>query len=321
MLVKLIPRLGAAVLLATLGWTTPCALAASGALSDGPLVGLARTVPQEPQRHGVLYQVSRHGQAAYLFGTIHVGSPSFYPLAPEVRHALNASTRLVLELDTGAQHDYAQAVLAHGSYRHGQQLRDFLTPETLARLTTALHAQGITVASVAHLKPWLVANMLMGLELQRSGYARAHGNESVLLAHARAHGTVVTELESADYQLALFNTLTPAQAEHYLSETLDQLADGSSLRQATATVDAWISGDAAALDALVPAAVKGDSVLSEFTRRVLLGQRNPEMAASIERILQDGKTAFIGVGLLHLLGTDGLPRLLSQRGYQVRRMY
>ena len=61
--------------------------------------------------------------------------------------------------------------------------------------------------------------------------------------------------------------------------------------------------------------------MAEFTRRVLLGRRNPEMAARIELIMSGGKTAFIGVGLLHLLGADGLPRLLSQRGYQIERVY
>lgn len=286
-----------------------------------PIAAGAQTRPAEARRQGLLYKVVGKGQVAYLFGTVHVGASSFYPLAPEVSQALSQSSELVLELDTRADAAYAQAVRAHGSYRHGEHIAHHIAPTTLARLTDALHALGITVASVAHLKPWLIANILMGLELQRSGFERAQGNEFVLLAHAQAHGTSVTELESADYQLALFDTLSAAQAESYLLESLAQLADGTSLRKAKATIAAWASGDTAALDTLMADAVGGATVTAEFTRRMLLGRRNPEMATRIAEIMQEGKTTFVGVGLLHLLGVDGLPHLLSQRGYQVERMY
>jgi uncharacterized protein YbaP (TraB family) len=55
--------------------------------------------------------------------------------------------------------------------------------------------------------------------------------------------------------------------------------------------------------------------------RTLLGKRNPEMAASIENIMKADRTAFVGVGLLHLLGEQGVPELLRQRGYQVEQIY
>jgi uncharacterized protein YbaP (TraB family) len=56
-------------------------------------------------------------------------------------------------------------------------------------------------------------------------------------------------------------------------------------------------------------------------QRTLLGKRNPEMASSIERILQQDQVAFVGVGLLHLVGDNGLPQLLRQRGYDVEQVY
>lgn len=274
-----------------------------------------------PKRQGALFKVSRAGRTGYLFGTIHVGAKSFYPLAPEVRAALDGASQLVVELDTRANDAFQAAVATHGSYAPGRHIRDHVSPDTMARLTAALHAVGITVSSVSHLKPWLIANILMGLELERSGFERSNGNEFVLLAQAQERGTAVAELESADYQLALFDTLGDADAERYLRESLAELANGSSLRKARATIDAWKSGNHAALDALIPDAVTGGTVTSEFTRRMLLGKRNPEMASRIESIMREGQTAFVGVGLLHLLGDDGLPRLLAQRGYQVERVY
>ena len=278
-------------------------------------------IPGDTKRQSVLYKVTRAGGTVYLFGTIHVGARSLYPLAPQVIKALGEAREIVLELDTRAGESFARAVDAHGRYGPGEHIRNFIAPETMSRLTAVLHARGITVASMAHLKPWLIANILMGLELHTSGYERALGNESILLEHAQAHGTAVTHLESADYQLALFDTLSPTMAERYLAESLAELSDGTSLRKARATIDAWASGRASELEALIPAAAEGDSAMASFTRQVLLGRRNPEMAARIGTIMRDGHTAFVGVGLLHLLGADGLPRLLLQRGYQVERVY
>lgn len=277
--------------------------------------------PAPMRRQGILFKVARGGEVGYLFGTIHIGVKSFYSLAPAVSRALGDASQLVVELDTRADTAYQHAVAKYGSYPPDEHIRDHLTAQTMAQLTEALHAVGVTVSSVSRLKPWLLANILMGLELQRSGFERTDGNEFFLLANAAARGIAVAELESADYQLSLFDTLDDADAERYLRESLSELSDGSSLRKARATIDAWSSGDPAALDALFPEAINGDTVVSNFTRRTLLGRRNPEMASRIESILQDGKTTFVGVGLLHLLGDEGLPRLLAQRGFHVERVY
>jgi uncharacterized protein YbaP (TraB family) len=277
--------------------------------------------PVAARHHGGLYRISGHGRVAYLFGTVHVGARSFYPLAPEVSRALGMASRVVVELDTRANDAFARAVDHHGSYRAGDDLRHHIGPDTLARLTDVLHAAGISVASMVRLKPWLVANIVLSLELERHGYHRSEGVEQVLLAQAHGRGAPVAELESADYQLALFDTMDDVEAERYLRETLHDLADGSAMRRAQAVVDAWNSGDTRALEALLQDATKGGSAVAEFTRRTLLGRRNPEMAAHIEQLMRQGSVTFVGVGLLHLLGANGLPQLLAQRGYLVEQVY
>ncbi|MFL6672607.1 MAG: TraB/GumN family protein [Massilia sp.] len=277
--------------------------------------------PVAARHQGGLYRISGHGRVVYLFGTVHVGAASFYPLAPEVSRALGAANRVVVELDTRANDAFARAVSEHGSYQRGDNIRRHLSAPILGRLTDALHVRGISLASMARLKPWLVANLLLSMELEGHGYRRSDGVEQALLAAAQRRGAPIAELESADYQLALFDTMNDIQAENYLRETLRDLADGSALRRARAVIDAWDSGDAHALDALLQQATEGRSAIADFTRRTLLGRRNPEMAAHIERLMREGSVTFVGVGLLHLLGANGLPQLLGQRGYLVERVY
>jgi uncharacterized protein YbaP (TraB family) len=45
------------------------------------------------------------------------------------------------------------------------------------------------------------------------------------------------------------------------------------------------------------------------------------MASSIEAIMRDDQVAFVGVGLLHLIGSNGVPQLLRQRGYEVEQVF
>jgi uncharacterized protein YbaP (TraB family) len=277
--------------------------------------------PVSAPRQGGLYRISGHGRVAYLFGTVHVGERSFYPLAPEVSRALGLASRVVVELDTRADHAFAHAVERHGSYAAGDDIRHHIAPDTLAQLTDVLHGAGVSLSSMARLKPWLVANIVLSMELERHGYRRSEGVEQVLLAEASSRGARVAELESADYQLALFDTMNDIEAERYLREILRDLASGAALRRAQAVIDAWRSGDAAALEALLADATRGGGAVAEFTRRILLGRRNPEMVAHIEQLMGKDSVTFVGVGLLHLLGPNGLPQLLAQRGYLVEQVY
>jgi uncharacterized protein len=296
---------------------------ASSASSHLPMLASPPVGPAPVTAHhqGGLYRISRNGRVAYLFGTVHVGTRSFYPLAPEVSRALGSASRVVVELDTRDDGGFTRALERHGAYPPGDDVRRHLAPDTLAQLTEALHDNGETLSAFVHFKPWLLANLLLSWNMQRAGYTRGEGVESVLLAHAHRRRAPVAELESADYQLGLYDTMNDAEAERYLRATLRALADGSALRRAQAVIDAWLSGDPAALAALLPDATRRDDPVADFTRRVLLGPRNVEMCGHIEELMQGASVTFVGVGLLHLLGVNGLPQLLAQRGYLVEQVY
>lgn len=314
-----------AALLAVLLALAPCQAARAETLAAGAHAASARhadgPAPVRARHQGGFFRISGHGRVAYLFGTVHVGQASFYPLAPEAQRMLAAADHLVVELDTRADEAYAQALAKHGRYPDGGDIRTRLAPETLARLSAALHAEGVSVASMARLKPWLIANLLLSMRLERAGFRRSEGVEEQLLAQARRRGTRVVQLESAESQLALFDSMSDIESERYLRETLDGLADGSVLRQAGRIIEAWRSGEPAALEALLRDTTAGGSTIADFTRRKLLGRRNADMATQIDALMRQGGVLFVGVGLLHLLGENGLPQILAQRGYLVERVY
>lgn len=272
-------------------------------------------------RRGTLYKVRHDGKTSYLFGTIHVGKQGFFPLEPEVTRALADSSALVLELDTRVHKPFEQALAKYGSYPPGDSITRHLSPRALTQLNKALAKAGLALQNVAMYRPWLVANILVGTEIEKHGYHRSNGVEGFLLTAAVEQKKEVHELESADYQLSLFASLDDAQQERYLMENLEELENGRALQKSAGLIDAWSNADAARIDVMARELTSGDTVSATFMDRTLLGKRNPEMAAHIERIMQSDQVAFVGIGLLHLVGDNGIPALLRQRGYDVEKVY
>lgn len=306
------------IVLLMFGLLLPSVHAGNDAAAPG--TAQAASITKAPPR-GTLYRVRDHGRTAYLFGTIHVGQPAFYPLEDKVTGALRQAARVVVELDVRDGGSFQSALARHGTYAAGDSVERHLSPGVLGHLRTALARFDIPLEQVAHFKPWLLANMLLGLDLERNGYRRAEGIEFFLLSAAQQQATPVRELESAEYQLGLYDGMAEAEQEDYVRETLAQLLAGEAIKRARNLVDAWDNADGTAVEAMLKEETRDDTVSGRFMQKVLLDKRNPEMAEKIAGYMQDEGTTFVGVGLLHLVGENGVPRLLQQRGYEVEKLY
>jgi uncharacterized protein YbaP (TraB family) len=188
-------------------------------------------------------------------------------------------------------------------------------------LKRVLQDFGIPYASVAQMKPWMVANLLLGVVLERSGYEGRNGIDVFLLGQAEAQHKPVRELESADYQLSLFDGMPEKEQENYLAENLAELSSGKLMEKTQALTKAWRNADSAAFATLSQEELDEKTTSADFMRRVMIDRRNPEMAQKIEAALQQKGTIFVGVGMLHLVGDGSMPELLRKRGYAVEKLY
>lgn len=285
-------------------------------------VATAEPIELKPvPRRGALYRIKHDGNTSYLFGTIHVGKQGFFPLEPEVTSALAHASSLVLELDTREHEPFQRALTKYGFYPAGDSITRHLSPLALMRLECALAQAGIALRNVEGYRPWLVANILVGTEIEKHGYHRSNGVEGYLLSAAVQQKKPVRELETADYQLSLFASLDDAQQEKYLLENLDDLENGKAVQKSAGLIDAWSTADAARIAVLARELTSGDTVSATFMDRTLLRQRNPQMTTHIEAIMRSDEVAFVGIGLLHLVGEDSIPELLKRRGYGVEKVY
>lgn len=289
----------------------PTALAAPPAAAQG-------------RPRGALFKVQAKGSpnTLYLFGTMHVGLPEFYPLEPRIHAAVSTASVLALEIDPGANPaNMAAEVARHGMLTPGGRTYEQLPAAQRSRLDQVLASRQIPLAAVANLKPWLLSTVLVLGEFTRIGYRADLAVDAQLAVLARQHQVKVVELESAGEQLALFNRLPEAEQWRFLDETLEGIDNGKQAALVRQIVDAWRLADQGALDEMAKMAEQDDSVSGKFMQQVLIDERNVALAAKMAGLLSREPKAVAAVGVLHLVGKKAIPELLRQRGLTVQRVY
>ncbi len=272
--------------------------------------------------HGALFKISQGSHTLYLFGTIHVGAPDFYPLEPRISAALEQASVLALEIDPqGDPRRMASAVQRHGVYQKGGPASAELSPDYRARLERLLHQYQIEEETVAQMKPWLLASLLTVSEFAAQGYDTGLAVDAWLAGKAHARGQTIVELESVESQMALFDQMSKAEQLRFLEESIAGIEDHEQADQAREIAQAWRGADVAGLEALARKAAQDQTFSGRFVQKVLLDGRNPTLALNIAKLLARENNSVAAIGVLHLVGVNSVPELLRKRGLAVERIY
>jgi hypothetical protein len=161
--------------------------------------------------------------------------------------------------------------------------------------------------------PWAVALSLASAEFLQRGYSPDSGVEGQLQARAAADRKPIDGLETPAQQLELFDGLSRADQLDLLAVTLKEL-DGVGPRL-EAIEGAWRAGDLAGLDALL----LGDYRQRPDLHQRLVVRRNTAWVAPVRELLRRPDDTLVVVGLMHLLGEQGLIALLRNQGLKPER--
>ena len=273
------------------------------------------------QERGALFRAEANGNTMYLFGTIHVGTPGFFPLEPRIEAAVANASVLALEVD--AERDAATAMRAmqqYGMLAPGSDTYSKMTPAARERLRRALTRIRMD-ESVLVFKPWMVATLLAVGEFGLHGFRPDLSVDSYLARTARAKKVRIEELESVGAQLALFDRLSLDAQHTMLEETVEAVENGKQDKEVRLMMAAWENSDDAGLDRILAMLEQEDTSSGRFFRDVLLDERNIGMASKLAALLKREKSSVAAVGVLHLLGKRGVPELLRAKGIRVERVY
>ncbi len=259
----------------------------------------------------------RHNRV-YLFGSVHMlGDADFaFPGAAEspLGSAYRDAEVLIMEVQPGETASPAMltATASRAIDPQGRTLDELLGSEADAVQAAAVE-HGIDLAALARFEPWFASLVITVQSALRQGLAAEHGVEQQVAAVAQQDGKSVTGLETVDEQLELFDQLDPALQAQLLLKTIEESQDDDGRLEAL--VDAWKRGDLGELDRLMA------REFDEFPelRASLVVDRNHRWVEQILPLLDDDRDYLIVVGALHLVGSDGVPALLSRRGVRATR--
>ena len=265
-----------------------------------------------------LWEVKSKTNVVYLFGTIHVGKRTFYPLPPQVEEALRQSQRLVVEADI-SNSDGLGDIDSIIKYQAPDSLDKHIPPALFARLKTQLVRLNIPLDAVKPMKPYLIAGFLSIAEFSKLGYDMNFGVDGYLIGKAKQDGKAILELESQVGQLKMLNGMSPALQEAFLENAISTLESGKAPDQVTGIVNAWQTGDVNLMQEVSKSVNKGMRMSDELDE-VLLHSRHEGMLKKIDTYLESRDPHFVAVGSLHLVGSRGLVQLLKARGYEVKQL-
>jgi len=269
---------------------------------------------------GALFKVSGHKHTMYLFGTIHMGLPEFFPLDKSVTQALAASTTLALEIDPTVQTAEVAATVQRAVVTT-PAIAAAMPPALGPRLARHLEALGAPATMSTQIRPWMLLITLTSAEYARLGYRPDLGIDAHLATLAHKQNIKVIGLETIESQLALFDRLPVADQWTILDETLASLDSGEARQEVESVTDGWARADHATLDALALKYEKDQRLSSQILQRRFLTERNRPMADKLADLLARENKMMAAVGLMHLIGKDNLPALLRAKGLKVEQLY
>lgn len=290
------PVLGVVRFVRTLRVAIASGLAASAAASA------------EPPR----WVVSDADSTMVLFPTIHILPKKIRWQTDGLVADLEAANDVWFELEPSEMQN--QALMQRLSAEYGlspeRPLSERLDRETYQRFAETARGLGLDPARLDPFRPWLAAITLSVTDLVRDGFTPGAGVEAVLSA-------MVPEdkhrgLETAEEQLGFFAALPPEVEVAFLRQTLEEI--GESAGELRALARSWAAGDISELETMMIESIRD---VSEELYVKLLVERNRAWADRLERELEGEGQDFVAVGGGHLVGEQGLPQLLAERGYNV----
>lgn len=257
----------------------------------------------------------KNGHQLIIGGTIHLLTPADYPLPAAFKKAYEQSEQLVFESDIQKIQDpsFQLTMMSELIYTDGRDISSFLSEETYQALETYCASRGIPIAILMNFKPGMVAITLTMMELQRLGIMGT-GVDAFFSAKAIQDNKQLGQFETAEQQCFFISSMGEGKEDEIIAHTLRDIeklpATWDTLRTA------WRQGNLKKLKEVALTPLRNDF---PNTYDTILAQRNNAWMPQIEALFKTKKAIFVLVGILHLVGDDGLLNQLSAKGYQIER--
>jgi uncharacterized protein YbaP (TraB family) len=264
-----------------------------------------------------LWQVDGEQNRIYLLGSIHLLREQDHPLPSAIYDAYEDADKLIMELDMDDMDPLEGQALSNelGLIQDDRTLRDLMGEALYAEAEVLAEETRIPLSLLSKSEPWFAAMNIEIMLLMRMGFNPEFGIESSLMALAVAEQKEIVGFETMRQQLEFLDGLSVEAQNEMLMQALTEGVEIDTLMDSM--IDAWRTGDVTFME---------DNLLSEMEQypelnKVIVVDRNRNWTDEIEGLLDDDIDYLIVVGTLHLVGREGVPNLLVERGHDVTQLH
>ena len=253
----------------------------------------------------------------YLLGSVHLLREEDHPLPRVIDEAYDEAETLYMELDMDDLDPLLmQATINRlGMLEEGTSLRDVMGEELYEEAMAVAVELEIPLEMLERTEPWFAAITVEQLALARIGFNPSYGVEMYLLKKASRDGKTILGFETVEQQLAYLDGLS---LDAQLALLMQTLTESAAIREVMDDlILAWRSGDIDFLEQTLLDDVSGYPELYD----TIVVNRNRLWVDTIDGLLEQGEDYLVVVGALHLVGEDGVPQLLRQRGVRITQMH
>jgi uncharacterized protein len=260
-----------------------------------------------------LWVVKDEDTTIYLFGTVHILKPGLGWFDEGVKEAFDKSDRLVLEMVEPPQAETQALFMKMAMDQSGKTLRSKMTEGDRAIYEGALTKIGLPVEGLDPFDPWAAAVTIQVLAMQKKGFDANSGAEKQLSAAAKASNKPIGGVETMEYQLGVFDSMSEAEQIKFLIEGAKVIDDAEATMDRM--VNLWAAPDPEGLAKLM-----NEGMTSPALYYALLTKRNANWAKWISEQMAKPGTTFMAVGAGHLSGATSVPALLPAYGLSAERV-
>lgn len=257
----------------------------------------------------LLWKIKGEGvhKNCYLFGTMHLIEEDYFLFPSKLKKAIAKSEVLTMELadlpDPSKSLKYI--MLKEGSFfdYFNEEQEDSILTWANENLNLSEEAFKKTFNKF---KPFAVVQV--ATQMQFIGKTKSYELEFISLAEE--NNLDIKGLETIEQQMAIFDSLTPAQQSEMVMENIRDF--DSNLSDMKSLMEVY---DLQQVDALYEKIHEEGGVIEE-EQEAFLDNRNANWVPQIEEMIKSN-AVFIAVGAGHLGGPNGVIRLLEKEGYEL----
>jgi uncharacterized protein YbaP (TraB family) len=250
----------------------------------------------------------------FLMGSMHLGKGPV-ELGPVLSQAFADSDLLVMEIDPDevGLFEMIQLTGRYAQLPRGETLGERVSAETYVQLLAWCDRRDQPVSTLISFQAWFAAMMVEMKENEVRGFRAEYGSEAQFGKLARKQKKRIESLETAEEQMQILASASLEAQEQMLAAALE--ASGADFEELIAI---FASGDEAGMFEVLMRDM-GEPGAQDLFERIVF-ERNVNMATRLHQRTLDGRDRFVLVGAAHLVGDRGIPSLLAERGYTLRRV-